>query len=221
MNNLASDRVVLRQKTLKSSNDAAEKMVKRELKRQPPLYYKGESVLLRIPISKKSVKGKKTSLKNGCEGHIIDADHNVHKYKIEYNDPVTSKNKQAWFKVDDVTSLTKEEENKRQQIAKEKIRQSRKREAESESHFESDKVRGLLQKASRKESVLDASIHQIISGEKLNGDPINFYFRYLSEIYAARSEVNLVGLGSSYLYPSLERGGDAYRKYIGNKSLWE
>ena len=114
LNSLASDRVVLRQKALKSSNYAAEKMVKRKLKRQPPsLYYKGESVLLRIPISKKSVKEKKTSLKNGCEGRIIDADHNVHKYKIECNDPVTSKNKQAWFKEDDVTSLTKEEENKR------------------------------------------------------------------------------------------------------------
>ena len=33
--------------------------------------------------------------------------------------------------------------------------------------------------------------------------------------------MNLVGLGSSYLYPSLERRGDAYRKYIGSKSLWE
>ena len=223
LNSLASDRVVLRQKALKSSNYEAEKMVKRELKRQPPsLFYKGESVLLRIPISKKPVKGKKTSLKNGCEGRIIDANHNVHKYKIEYNYTVTSKNKQAWFKVDDVTSLTKEEENKRQQIAKENIRQSRKRlKAECESHFETDKVRGLLQKASRKESVLDASIHQIISGEKLNGDTINFYFDYLNENFAARSEVNLVGLGSSYLYPSLERGGDAYRKYISNKSLWE
>lgn len=43
---------------------------------------------------------------------------------LNFNDPVTSKNKKAWFKVDDVTSLTKEEENKQQQITKEKIRQS-------------------------------------------------------------------------------------------------
>ena len=39
-------------------------MVKRELKRQPPsLFYKGDAVLVRIPISKKSVKGKKLRYK--------------------------------------------------------------------------------------------------------------------------------------------------------------
>ena len=115
--------------------------------------------------------------------------------------------------MDDVTSLTKEEETKRQHIAREKVRQSRKRHAESLRHSETEKVRELLPKASRRESVLDASIYQVISGEKLNGDTINFYFRYLSENYAL-SEVNTVGLGSSYFYPSLERGGDEYRKYI-------
>ena len=69
-------------------------MEKRELKRQPPsVYYKGDTVLVRIPISKKSFKGKKTSLQDSCEGRIIDADHNLHKYNIEFNDPVTSENK--------------------------------------------------------------------------------------------------------------------------------
>lgn len=34
---------------------------------------------------------------------MIDADHNLHEYKIEYNDPVTSKNAKAWFKLDDIT----------------------------------------------------------------------------------------------------------------------
>ena len=64
LRNLSSERDVLWKKALKASNDAAQKMVKRELRRQPPsLYYKGESVLVRIPKSKKSVKGKKTSLK--------------------------------------------------------------------------------------------------------------------------------------------------------------
>ena len=122
--------------------------------------------------------------------------------------------------MDDVTSLTKEEENKRQQIAKEKIRQSRKRQAESEIHTETDQLRGSLPKASRKESVLDASIHQVFSGETLNGDTINFYFHYLRENYACL-EVKTVGLGSTYFYPSLERGDDVYRKYIDKTSLWE
>ena len=152
MRNLSSERDVLRKKALKASNDAAQKMVKRELRRQPPsLYYKEESALVRIPISKKSVKGKKISLKNSCE--------------------------------------------------------SRKRQAESEIHTETDQLRASLPKASRKESVLDASIHQVISGEKLNGDTINFYFHYLRENYAC-SEVNTVSLGRMYFYPSLERGDD-------------
>ncbi len=145
LSNLASERSVLRKKALDASNDAAQKMVKRELKRQPPsLYYKGETVLVRIPISKKTVKGKKTSLKNSCEGLIIDADHSLHKYNIEFNDPVKRKKKKAWFKVDDVTSLTKEEENERQEISKQKVRQSRKRQAGPESHTETDQVRGSL-----------------------------------------------------------------------------
>ena len=65
LNNLASKQDVLRKKSLNASNNAAQKMVKRVLKCQPPfLYYKGDAVLVRIPISKKSVKGKKTSLQN-------------------------------------------------------------------------------------------------------------------------------------------------------------
>ena len=56
----------------------------------------------------------------------------------------------------------------------------------------------------------------MISGEKLNGDTINFYFHYLRKNYAT-SEVNTVGFGRIYFYPSLEHGDDAYRKYIGKK----
>lgn len=42
----------------------------------------------------------------------------MHKYCISYSDPVTLKSKTGWFKLDDVTSVTKEEENDRQQKAK-------------------------------------------------------------------------------------------------------
>lgn len=122
--------------------------------------------------------------------------------------------------MDNITSLTKEEENKRQQIAIEKIRRNRKRQAGSESNTEVDQVRGSLPKAIRKESILDARTHQVISDEKLNGDTINFYFHYFRKNYAT-SEVNTVSFGSTYFYPPLERGDDAYRTYIGRKSLWE
>ena len=97
LNNLAIERDVLRKKALNASNNAAGKMVKRALKRQPPsLYYKRDAILVRIPISKKSIKGKKNLLQSSCEGRIIDADHNLHKYNIKFNDPVTSENKKAW-----------------------------------------------------------------------------------------------------------------------------
>ncbi|XP_022795710.1 uncharacterized protein LOC111334278 [Stylophora pistillata] len=116
---LERERDSIRQKALNSSNEAAQYMVKRELNRNPPsLYNKGETVLLRIPVSKKLVKGKKNSVKSTCEGFNHEADHSMHKYFICYNDPVTLKSKKGWFKVDDVTSLTKEEENERQERAK-------------------------------------------------------------------------------------------------------
>ena len=54
--------------------------------------------------------------------------------------------------MDDIISLTKEEENKRQQIAKEKTPQKRKRQAGSESNTEVDQVRETLPKTIRKES---------------------------------------------------------------------
>ena len=115
---LEIERDAIRQEALDASNEAAQYMVNRELRRNPPsLYCKGETVLIRIPISKKIVKGKKKFLKNTCEGVIIEADHTVHKYLISYNNPETRKSKTNWFKVD-VTSVTKEEENERQQKAK-------------------------------------------------------------------------------------------------------
>ena len=61
-------------------------------------------------------------LQSSCEGCIIDADHNLHKYNIEFNDPLTSEEQKSLVKLEDITLLTKEE-NKRQQIAKEKIPQ--------------------------------------------------------------------------------------------------
>ena len=116
---LEIERDAIRQEALVASNEAAQYMVKWELRRNPPsLYYKGETVLIRIPISKKIVKGKKNSLMSTCEGVIIEADHTMHKYLTSYNDPETWKNKTNWFKVDDVTSVRKEEENERQQKAK-------------------------------------------------------------------------------------------------------
>ena len=56
-------------------------------------------------------------MKSSREGRLVDIDHTAHNYQIEFKDPDTLKCKTAWFKVDDLTSLTKE--NKRQRIAQE------------------------------------------------------------------------------------------------------
>lgn len=221
---LADERFVIRQKALEASNNAAKKMVKRELKRQPPsLYYKGETILVRIPTSKKTVKGKKSSLKSSCEGRVVDIDHTAHKYQIEFKDPDTLKFKTAWFKVDDVTSLTKEEENKRQRIAQEQSNRKRKTFADEPDH---EKVASKVKRTEAKlqnPRLLDTSIDQILSDEKLDGDTVNLYFQFLREKNTCRMED--LCLGSSYFYPaSLKRSDDnreRYRKYIGKKSLWE
>lgn len=72
-------------------------------------------------------------------------------------------------------------------------------------------------------SLLDTSIGQILSDEKLDGDTVNLYFQFLREKNTCRMED--LCLGSSYFYPaSLKRSDDnreRYRKYIGKKSLWE
>ena len=57
----------VRDEALKASKDASQKMIKRELKRNPPsLYYVGESVLVCVAKTKKAVKGKKTTLRGTC-----------------------------------------------------------------------------------------------------------------------------------------------------------
>lgn len=104
---LETERDLIKQKALNASNVAAQKMVRRELRRNPPsLYHKGETVLIRVPASKKLVKGKKNSLKSTCEGIIIETDHSLHKYHIKYEDPMTRKNREGWFKVDDFMQCT-------------------------------------------------------------------------------------------------------------------
>ena len=205
---LADERFLVRQKALEASNNAAKNMVKRELQRQPPsLYYKGETILVRIPTSKKTVKGKKNSLKSSCEGRVVDIDHTAHKYQIEFKDPNTLKYKTAWFKVDDVTSLTKEDESKRQRIAHEQSCDGKRKTSAGEPDQEKAASKVKRTEAHlQNPSVLDTSIDQILSAEKLNGDTVNLYFDFLREKHTCGMED--LCLGSSYFYPSLKQSED-------------
>ena len=48
----------------------------------------------------KLVKGKINSLKNTCEGVILEANHSMYKYFISYSDPLTLKSGETrWLKV--------------------------------------------------------------------------------------------------------------------------
>ena len=134
---LENDRFLLRQKALNASNNATQKMVKRELKRNPPsLYFIEETVLVRIPSSKKAFKGKKKSLKSTHEGRVVDMDHALHRYKIQYTDPVTLKEKKFGSKLTTLRLLQR----------KEKIRDKKKLEKRALAKSENALSEGLIKK---------------------------------------------------------------------------
>ena len=81
---------IIKSRTLDASNKASQYVVNRELRRNPlSLHYMGETVLIRVIVLKKVVKGKKNSLKNTCEGAILEADHSMQKYFISYSPSFT------------------------------------------------------------------------------------------------------------------------------------
>ena len=107
----------------------------------------------------------------------------------EFKDPDTLKYKTAWFKVDSVTSLTKEEENKRQRIAQEQSCGGKRKTFASESDHENvaSKVKRTEAKL-QNPSLLNTSIDQILSGEKLDRDTVNLYFDFLREKHTCSME---------------------------------
>ena len=108
-----------REKALKASNKAAQNMIRRNLKKDPPSkYHIGETVRVRV-IKQTAAKkaGKKLTLKTHTEGEIIKTDHDKHRYNIKYIDPKSGTMVKKWFSVNDVTSLTMNEEANRQKKA--------------------------------------------------------------------------------------------------------
>ncbi|EDO34789.1 predicted protein [Nematostella vectensis] len=212
-----------RQKALHSSNESARRMVKRELKRNPPSrYFVGEKVLVRLPQTKKLVKGKRISLRGTREALVLKADHSEHKYFVQIDNPEAPTIRQSmWIKVDDITSLTKQDESKRQKIVKEEINGKQEQQlqmtnetfADDDIEFEDENNNG---------SVLDNAITELVSDKELSGDTVNLYTCFLNNYYASTRTVT----ASTYFYPSLDRSNDAeetpsYRKYMKHKLLSE
>lgn len=108
-----------REKASKASNKAAQNMIRRNLKKDPPSkYHIGETVRVKVikQIAAKKT-GKKLTLKTHTEGEIIKTDHDKDRYNIKYIDPKSGTMVKKWFSVNDVTSLTMNEEANRQKKA--------------------------------------------------------------------------------------------------------
>ena len=97
-------------------------------------------------------------------GVILEANHSMHKYFISYSDLVTLKSKTRRFKGDDITSVTKEEENDRQQKAKSN---SGRRNDTCTGHEADSPGQPAKRARTDNASLLEASIDQISSSESL------------------------------------------------------
>ena len=131
---------------------------------------------------------------------ILEANHPMHKYFISRSDPVTLKSETRWLKVDDVTLVTKEGENDRQQKAK---GDSGRRNDTCIGHEADSPGQPVEQARTDNASLLEASIDQMFSSEKLDGDTVNLYFDFLRNNRAFGRGNR--GFASSYFYPSLHR----------------
>ena len=120
------------------------------------------------------------------------------------------------MKVDDITSLTKEEEKRRQDTAK---KQNNKRKRLSPDNCTSTPSNSKHVKLTNDVSLLDASIANVLSFEKLKGDTINLYFDFLRQRSLSKQES--VSLASSYFYASLDKPENmsSYKNYVGKNPL--
>ena len=144
-------------------------MIEQQLKRNPPsLYYVGETVLVCIAKTKKTVKGKKTTLRGTCEGQILKADHDLYRYYVDLEDPNTAK----------LTTWHHWQKKKRNEG---KILQ---RNRTTWKHLSPDNCTSTPSnskhvKLRNDESLPDASITKVLSFEQLKGDTINLNFGFL------------------------------------------
>ena len=91
------------------------------MKNNPPSKYSvGETVLIRFPFSKKSRTAPKRHFV--VEGKIIKINLRIAKYKIWFENPTTKSHQCTWVSVEDITSLTAEEEKRKKDLAKERLK---------------------------------------------------------------------------------------------------
>ena len=99
-----------------NSKSTARRMVLKENAANPPAQYKvGCEVLVRrfsAKSKKKQGKGLTRKLSRVVKGTVTHAKASRNQYKVRYQ--LNGKFEEKWFSVSDITSLTREDENKRQ-----------------------------------------------------------------------------------------------------------
>jgi len=97
----------------------------------PSTYSVGEIILVHYPFSRISKAAPKRHYV--IQGKIIKRDMKLFRYKVKYEHPETHCDITSWVSVEDITSLTVAEENKKKEIAKRKKVASRKKSLDKNS----------------------------------------------------------------------------------------
>ena len=102
----------IRNKARKASNIWGMRYIERRMKNNPPSTYPvGETVLVRFPFSRTSKSAPKR--RYVIQAKVIKRNLKLHRYKVTYEHPQIRDKRSSWVSVEDITSLTADEEKKR------------------------------------------------------------------------------------------------------------
>lgn len=121
----------IRSKAKVASHIWDERYIDRRMRNNPPSTYSvGEIILVRYPFSRVSKAEPKR--RYVIQGKIIKRNLKLFRYKVKYEHPETHCDITSWVSVEDITSLTVAEENKKE-IAKRKKAAARKKSLDKNS----------------------------------------------------------------------------------------
>ena len=110
----------IRSKAKVCSRTWGKRYIERQIKSNPPsIYAIGETALIRFPFSRTTrIAAKRRFV---LERKIIKRNLRLQRYNIAFESPITSKRCTAWISVEDVTSVTLEEEKRKIKSSKRRI----------------------------------------------------------------------------------------------------
>ena len=104
----------IRRAAANKSDCIDEKTIRRHAAKHPPSLYKaGETVLIQFQ-SKKWNKGKGVSVPKATTATITKVNHKLNKYKVKAVIDINGQKAEEWLQVANISSLTRDEENKRE-----------------------------------------------------------------------------------------------------------